>query len=503
MKTKIGKIDPATGKPIYTSEYIEKTHGNAIQAYVAAGTDTVAANLDIERILDGVKDFGVYQFLRSVAEKIGLWAVLRRAFPSVWQEIFTLACYLIASDKPVMYCDDWLEGNEWMDVGSMSSQRVSDLLTDFGEAEKSIFHREWCRHIREAEYIALDITSVSSYSHGIADCEWGHNRDNERLPQINLCMLFGEKSKLPIYQTGYSGSLGDVSTLEATMSEFSALLGTNETMIVMDKGFFSTKNVNMLLKKEVRFLIAASFASGFAKQQVASEQKDIDRLENVILTSGAPVRGICKLRAWGKEGKKIHTHIYFNPEKALKERNNLFDRIARLKEIAAADPKNKTYEKEIRHYLIVRKSEKANGYTVNVREDVIANELETVGWLVLISNHIENPQEAYDIYRMKDVVEKGFWRYKNNLGLDRLRVHGNERMRNKTFVSFVALILASHIRNIMKARQLYKTMTFDKLFLTLAKLKSVTIDGQRFLRPLTKQQKDLFKAFDISLPRTT
>ena len=162
-KTKIGKINPATGQPIYTPEYLEKTRGNAVQPCVAAGTDTVAANLDIERILDGVKDFGVYRFLRSVAEKIGLWAVLQRAFPSAWQGIFTLACYLIVSDKPVMYCDDWLEGNEWMDVGSMSSQRVSDLLADFGEAEKNTFHREWCRHIREAEYIALDITSVSSY----------------------------------------------------------------------------------------------------------------------------------------------------------------------------------------------------------------------------------------------------------------------------------------------------------------------------------------------------
>jgi hypothetical protein len=43
-------------------------------------------------------------------------------------------------------------------------------------------------------------------------------------------------------------------------------------------------------------------------------------------------------------------------------------------------------------------------------------------------------------------------------------------------------------------------MTFDKLFLILAKLKSATISGQRFLRPLSKQQKDLFKIFNMPLP---
>lgn len=62
-------------------------------------------------------------------------------------------------------------------------------------------------------YIALDITSISSYSQLMKSCEWGYNRDHENLPQINLCMLFGEESMLPVYQTAYTGSLKDVTTL--------------------------------------------------------------------------------------------------------------------------------------------------------------------------------------------------------------------------------------------------------------------------------------------------
>jgi transposase len=460
---------------------------------------TMARN--IEQVLDSVKDYGVFWFLRTAAEKTGLWDILQQALPSIWQEIFTLACYLIVSDKPVMYCEDWISENEWLDVSNMSSQRVSDVLSAFGEADRNSFYRAWCRHIQEREYVALDITSISSYSQQIQECEWGHNRDNENLPQINLCMLFGENSRLPVYQTNYSGSLGDVSTLENTLTEFNALLGPINAVLVMDKGFFSTRNINMLMEKGIRFLISVPFTSKFAKQQVEGERKDIDKVSNVILTSGTPIRGVYKHRAWGGDGEKLHVHIFFNPQKALKERNDLFENIAKLKRIAVDDADNEKHAKDIKRYLIVRKSEKAEGgYTINVREDVVSKSLETAGWFVLISNHVSDPQEAYDVYRMKDVVEKGFWKYKNSLGLERLRIHSNERMQNKTFAAFVALILASYVHKTMKDRELYKIMTFDKLFLILAKLKSTIVNGQRFLRPLTKQQKDLFKIFDMPLP---
>jgi hypothetical protein len=142
----------------------------------------------------------------------------------------------------------------------------------------------------------------------------------------------------------------------------------------------------------------------------------------------------------------------------------------------------------------------AEGITVGIREDVIARELQTTGWFVLLSNTISDTQTAHDVYRMKDVVEKGFLKYKNNLGLDRLRVHGDERMNNKIFVAFIALIIMSAIHSTMKEKELFKRMTFDQLILTLTKLKSATIGDKQVLRPLTKEQTLILKAFDIPLP---
>jgi hypothetical protein len=58
--------------------------------------------------------------------------------------------------------------------------------------EQEKFFSEWGKYRGEKEYLALDITPVSSYSELIDEVEWGYNRDGEKLPQVNLCMLLGE-----------------------------------------------------------------------------------------------------------------------------------------------------------------------------------------------------------------------------------------------------------------------------------------------------------------------
>jgi len=156
------------------------------------------------------------------------------------------------------------------------------------------------------------------------------------------------------------------------------------------------------------------------------------------------------------------------------------------------------YKKVIERYLRVEKTEK--GCDITVRVEAVANALQTSGWFVLINNQSETPQQAFDKYRLKDVVEKGFWKYKNNIGLDRLRVHTDNRAMNKCFIAFVALILLSSIRNTPKDSRCFDRVTVDKLFLTLANLKSVTIGKNRVLRPLTRQQKELFEVFGMPPP---
>ena len=498
----IGKLDANTGEKIYKPEYLEQIQDpKDNKATISALTKTFSVD-DIQK--STVLSYGQSYLFQKIAERLKLIEALKESVPDHWKEIFTLACYMISTSDPLMYCNEWMKDTETLESGSLSSQRISELLISLRPEEREAFYQKWYLNHEENGYLALDITSESSYSKLIEDVEWGYNRDHEQLPQINLCMLMGESSRLPIYQTVYSGSNKDVSTLVTTLSKFLLITKDRPVTVVMDKGFFSTKNINYLLgdsgRNPVKFLISMPFTSSFARRQIESERKDIDCAEKTIVVNGISMRAVTKVRAWNKE-HNVFTHIFFSAQKAAAIREDLFAEIAMLRQKVTLDPEKYIHDEECTKYLIIRKSEKQDlGYTVSIRNDVIEKALETAGWVVLISNNISDAQTAIQIYRDKDVVEKGFLRQKNSIDLGRLRVHSDNAMQGKQFIGFIASILMSEINRVMVLKNLFKKFTMHELLLILSKNRIQYFEDKRVLFPLTKDQKQIFDAFDIDFP---
>jgi transposase len=490
----VGKVDPVTEQHVYKPEYIEEKGINSIDAGVH-NAKLYSVN-DVKQSV--VKEYGAFYLLKEISSQIGLVDVLSKAMPVIWEEVLHLAFYIVASGEPALYCEDWLYKTESNLSKELSSQRISELLVALTLGERMSFFEHWGEYRREKEYIALDITSISTYSELVSVAEWGYNRDKESLPQINVCMLLGEKSRLPILQVVYSGSLRDVSTLKNTL-QIASNLNLSNMSLVMDKGFASTKNINDMLPEtpSIRFLVALPFTMTFAKNQVASETKDIDCVENTIVVGSDVLRGITKHRAWNPK-HDVYAHVYMNPNAALQARNKLYAQAQELLAQVKRNPEENLHRPEVKKYLLVRKSNKSDvRYTINIRHDVISEELTTAGWLVIISNHVDNAEDAIHIYRDKDVVEKGFQRMKNCLDLARLRVHSDNAMQSKIFVGFIALIITAHIHRVMSENCMYKAWTMKKMIKTLERLKVHYIKNDRIVSPLTKEQKAIFKAFNL------
>jgi transposase len=439
--------------------------------------------------------------METIATEIGLTDALQLALPETWEQVMMLAFYMISSGEPAMYCEDWIQKTESLPCGSMSSQNISKLLSAISNTDRMSFFEKWGEIRNEQEYLALDITSISSYSEFIGDVEWGYNRDKERLAQINVCMLLGEQSRLPVFQTIYSGSLKDVSTLKTTL-QLASGLNLNNLSLVMDKGFCSKNNIDEMLgdKEGIRFLIAMPFTMAFAKNQADSERKDIDSVDNTIVVGEDIIRGVTKARSWNSK-HFLFTHVFYNAELASQIRNNLYGHVAKLKEEVLKDPTSPKHVDDIDQYMIVRKSEKSvSGYTVNIRYEAIENKLRLSGWLVIVSNHIDNASDAIRVYRSKDVVEKGFLRMKNYLDLGRLRVHSDSHMQNKLFIGFVALIIMAHIHKVMADNHMYERMTLKKMLKILERFRVQYINDKKIIYPLTSEQKDIYDVFGIHHP---
>lgn len=496
-KKPIGKIDPRTGEPIYKPEYLDRVRGTDKQPEMAAVQQYSDNDIRESTILE----YGAFYFLETIADEIGLLNILKQTLPNSWEKVITLAFFMVSTGEPAMYCEDWLAKTESLPCGNMSSQKISELLLSITNDERLTFFEKWGELRSEVEYMALDITSISSYSEFIGDVEWGYNRDGESLPQVNICMLFGESSQLPIFQMPYGGSLTDVCTLKTTLQHASGLK-LNNLAIVMDKGFSRKDNIDAMLNDDngIRFLISLPMTLNFTKEQISKSRDVIDTIENTIIIGDDIIRGLTHYRPWGSE-HDVYAHSFYNSHDAYSTKNRLYGKVALLHSEALKNPNNPKLQDDFKKYLTIRKNKNhSSGYTVKIRDDIVAGELQNKHWFVLISNHIDSASVAIEIYRRKDVVEKGFLKLKNCLDLGRLRVHCDHRMQNKLFIGFISLIIMAHIHKIMSEADLYSSMSLKKLIKTLERLRVQHIKGNRILFPVTAIQKKIMKAFGVIQP---
>jgi hypothetical protein len=99
----IGKIDPSTGQPVYKPDYLARMAASGAFMELAASVQTFTLD-DIRR--SSVLEFGSMYLLQNIAQQVGLLNALQSALPKVYQEMFTLACYLVSSGDPFLYCEE-------------------------------------------------------------------------------------------------------------------------------------------------------------------------------------------------------------------------------------------------------------------------------------------------------------------------------------------------------------------------------------------------------------
>ena len=188
-------------------------------------------------------------------------------FADDWQKILTCAYYLVSEGGALCHVSEWITRNRVPYNCSLISQRITELLTRITPSMQQEFFQKWININKQDKYYAMDITSISSYSDFIEFVRWGYNRDGEEFPQINLLMLTGEKSRLPIYYRIIPGNIKDVSTLQESLKTLE-LINAGTLHYVMDKGFYSEKNIDAFYDRHLKFMVGVPFTASFAKDAV-------------------------------------------------------------------------------------------------------------------------------------------------------------------------------------------------------------------------------------------
>ena len=164
--------------------------------------------------------YGATYLLDAMGDELGLTGDLRQCFPDTYDQILSLVYYLILEGKNPLYrFEKWGQIHKHPYGEDISSQRSSEIFSGINEdAIRQFFRLQGSRRV-EREHWAYDITTISSYSECLRQVQYGHSKDGDGLPQLNLALVFGEESRLPFYYRKLAGNITDVTTLKVLLAD--------------------------------------------------------------------------------------------------------------------------------------------------------------------------------------------------------------------------------------------------------------------------------------------
>ena len=502
-RTLIGKRDSNTGEIIPTDGRGRK-HKEDPEAANSRKPGPVPIEIASRRF------YGTTYLLDEIGKKLGLTEDLKQCFPASYKQIQSIAYYMILeSESPLFRFEKWSTLHKHPYDKNISSQRSSELFSDISEEERTKFFTLQEKRRSGDEYWAYDTTSVSSYSQTLRQAQYGKNKEDDRLPQINLALVFGEKSGLPFYYRKLAGNIPDVRTVQNLLADF-AVLGFDKVKLVMDRGFYSEANVNGLLKEHLKFIVAIQTSNSFARKAIDTVYDNFRSFENFDEQHELYAKTVLSEWEYKQERpykkdvltdkKRVYLHIYFNIDKFAEDETN-FDRklMAMRKEILSGKRVAK-HERFYKQYFQIKETP-IRGLQVTVIEDAVKATKRYYGYFTLISNEKMDAMAALELYRNKDLIEKAFGNIKDRLNLRRLLVSSEKSLDGKLFVAFVALIYLSYLKKHMHEAELYQNYTIQSALDKLDIIECFEYPGYDLrVGEVLKKQKQIYEALGITPP---
>ncbi|KXA92513.1 hypothetical protein AKJ65_07455 [candidate division MSBL1 archaeon SCGC-AAA259E19] len=293
------------------------------------------------------------------------------------------------------------------------------------------------RELREnGEKILYDGRVIFSDSDRNSLLELGYNKDKLPLKQAKVVMAFSKNRFIPIFFRVIPGSIHEIGTLELLAEE----LG-HDLILVMDKGFNSA-DVRKDLSERVTYLMPLKRNSSLIDYN--------QELESFFLWKEKPI----KYTSWRRGDDFIYLY----------------------EDISLRAEEEKTY-----HQLL------DNGKDVEFKE-------EEAGKITLISNQEFGPEDAYQMWKSRDQIEKAFHTLQNILDADRPWVQKEETFRGYLFGSYIGLLAYYLVLRELKEAEINSKVSVRDLLLEFSKLYKVEIGEKETLSERSKRVRELMES---------
>ena len=426
--------------------------------------------------------------------------------------LLDLACYsIIEENNAGQYYLDYAYEHALFtpDMKIYTDSKVSEFLHGLKPEQSVGFLNSWNRskNKRQKIYLSYDSTNKNCQAGDIDLVEYGNAKVDAGLPIFNYSVACDSANREPLFYELYPGSLNDVSQLICMIDKAHGY-GYRNIGFILDRGYFSKKNLAYMDQNGYSFLIMVKGMKDFIRDIIEENQGDFENsrgryIDRYDVYGTTVKRFLCE-----GDTKKRNFHIYYSDGKAYSEKQEIKQRIRRLKKYldSCVGKECVPFGPEIRKYFHLNYEK--DGKTLKLAEEntsAVEKELSLAGYFAIVSSDNMTAGEAIELYKSRDASEKLFRSDKSYLGNKSMRVHSDEALSSKVFIQFIALILRSRIYTALKEKseKMLKKPNYLTVPAALKELEKIVmireLDGvYRLDHAVTATQKTILEAFGLN-----
>ena len=249
--------------------------------------------------------------------------------------LLDLACYsIIEENNAGQYYPDYAYEHALFTPGMKiyTDSKVSDFLHGLKPEQSVGFLNSWnkSKNKRQKIYLSYDSTNKNCQAGDIDLVEYGNDKVDAGLPIFNYLVACDSANREPLFYELYPGSLNDVSQLICMIDKAHGY-GYRNIGFILDRGYFSKKNLAYMDQNGYSFLIMVKGMKDFIRGIIEENQGDFENSRGRYIDRYDVYGTTLKRFLCEGDTKKRNFHIYYSDGKAYSEKQEIKQRIRRLK----------------------------------------------------------------------------------------------------------------------------------------------------------------------------
>ncbi len=361
----------------------------------------------------------------------------------------------------------------------------------------------------KTEKVYYDITSSYFEGNSCSLAKFGYNRDGIKGKVQIVIGLVVNQDGILITHSVHPGNTADVKTVDAMNKRLRNTFGLDKSILVVDRGMISAKNVKHLDTDEQPYVFALRLQKK-EKELIDMHRQNLKPIgDNTSLTEVTlEENGRTKKYVIG-HSKDIEEQSVAGFEARLKR---VEEKLQKIKSDIDSGKHNLT-DRRRKNISCMLKNEKVSkfikpvfnegGFTFERIVDSIEKAKKYNGLFVISTTEIGlSGEDILKIYREKDIIEKAFRTIKSEIDLRPFYLSSDESVMGYVFICALAYQVRSILRFLLKKSN--SKMSIEEAFEILERLKvvkiSVEMEGVQVYRKVSvggQRAIDVIHCFDV------